>query len=106
MRAMTRDKGKLQVSEEQGAFKTCVVPWLVDSYPSWGFWVVAGLQHILALFGATTLVPIILGQATGMNPQQMGILIATAYMVTGIATLIQCDARVGSTLPIVQGSSF
>jgi len=103
---MSEEQGAFKMSEEQGAFKTRVVPWPVDSYPSWGFSIVAGLQHILTLFGATTLVPIIFGQAMGMNPQQLGILIATVYMVTGIATLIQCDARIGSSLPIVQGSSF
>jgi uracil-xanthine permease len=94
------------VAEEQGTFKTRIVPWPVDSYPPWGFSVVAGLQHILTLFGATTLVPILFGNAMGMNPQQLGIFIATVYMVTGIATLLQCDVRVGSGLPIVQGSSF
>src|SRR5450756_1492386 len=94
------------MSEEQGAFKTRVVPWSVDSYPSWGFSIVEGLQHILTLFGATTLVPILFGQAMGMSPVQLGILIASVYMVTGIATLIQCDSRIGSGLPIVQGSSF
>ncbi|MGC9125559.1 MAG: uracil-xanthine permease family protein [Caldisericaceae bacterium] len=94
------------MAEEQGVFKTRVVPWPVDSYPPWGFSVIAGLQHILTLFGATTLVPILFGQAMGMDSKQLGILIATVYMVTGIATLLQCDTRVGSGLPIVQGSSF
>ncbi|MGC8689861.1 MAG: uracil-xanthine permease family protein [Caldisericum sp.] len=93
------------MAEEQ--FKaTRIVPWPVDSYPPWGFSIVAGLQHILTLFGATTLVPILFGQAMGMNPQQLGIFIATVYMVTGIGTLLQCDSRIGSGLPIVQGSSF
>lgn len=94
------------MSEEQGTFKSRVIPWPVDSYPSWGFSIVAGLQHILTLFGATMLVPILFGQAMGMNSAELGILIATVYMVTGIATLIQCDSRIGSGLPIVQGSSF
>jgi len=94
------------MAEEQGVFKTRVVPWPVDSYPPWGFSVIAGLQHILTLFGATTLVPILFGQAMGMDSKQLGILIATVYMVTGIATLLQCDSRIGSGLPIVQGSSF
>lgn len=86
--------------------KTRVVPYPVDSYPPWGFSILAGLQHILTLFGATTLVPILFGQAMGMDAKQLGVLIATVYMVTGIATLLQCDYRIGSGLPIVQGSSF
>jgi len=93
------------MAEEQ--FKaTRVVPWPVDSYPPWGFSIMAGFQHIFTLFGATTLVPILFSQAMGMNPQQTGILIATVYMVMGIATLLQIDSRIGSGLPIVQGSSF
>jgi nucleobase transporter 1/2 len=94
------------VAEEQHVFKTRIVPWPVDSSPPWGFSIVAGLQHILTLFGATTLVPILFGTAMGMDTLQLGIFISTVYMVTGIATLLQCDARVGSALPIVQGSSF
>ncbi len=92
------------MAEEQ--VRTRVVPYPVDSYPPWGFSIIAGLQHILTLFGATTLVPILFGQAMGMDAKQLGILIATVYMVTGIATLLQCDSRIGSGLPIVQGSSF
>lgn len=94
------------MSEEQVVSTARVVPWPVDSRPPWGFSVVAGLQHILTLFGATTLVPILYGQAMGMDVQQLGIFIATVYMVTGIGTLIQAYGKIGSGLPIVQGSSF
>ena len=88
------------MAEEQ--FKaTRVVPWPVDSYPPWGFSIIAGLQHILTLFGATTLVPILFGQAMRMNPQQLGIFIATVYMITGVATLLQCDSGLG---PVFQSS--
>ena len=93
--------------ERESVFKaTRIVPWPVDSYPPWGFSIIAGFQHIFTLFGATTLVPILFGQAMGMDSQQLGILIATVYLMTGIGTLLQCDARIGSGLPIVQGSSF
>ncbi len=94
--------------EQEGSVfqRTRIVPWPVDSYPPWGFSIIAGFQHIFTLFGATTLVPILFGQAMGMNSQQLGILIATVYLVTGISTLLQCDSRIGSGLPIVQGSSF
>ncbi|MCX7025439.1 MAG: purine/pyrimidine permease [Spirochaetes bacterium] len=94
------------MSEEQGVSTARVVPWPIDSRPSWGFSAVAGLQHVLTLFGATTLVPILYGQAMGMNVQQMGIFVATVYMVTGIGTLLQAYSKIGSGLPIIQGSSF
>ncbi len=92
--------------EEYGTFKQRVVPWPIDSYPPWGFSILAGIQHVFTLFGATTLVPILFGNAMGMNPEQKGLFIATVYMVMGIATLIHVDKRIGSGLPIVQGSSF
>jgi nucleobase transporter 1/2 len=92
--------------EEYGSFKQRVVPWPIDSAPPWGFSILAGLQHIFTLFGATTLVPILFGNAMGMTDEQKGLFIATVYMVMGLATLLHVDKRIGSGLPIVQGSSF
>lgn len=63
-----------------------------------------GLQHVLTLFGATTLVPIIIGSEIGMTTQQQGVFISTVMFAMGISTLIQL--YFGSKLPIVQGSSF
>ncbi len=60
---------------------------------------------MLTLFGATTLVPLILGPAIGMNQVQIGHFISQVYLAMGIATLIQVF-WIGSGLPIVQGSSF
>lgn len=92
--------------EDYSELRQRVVPWPMDSYPPWGFATLAGLQHVFTLFGATTLVPILFGNAMGMSKPEMGIFIATVYMVMGIATLIHVDERIGSGLPIVQGSSF
>lgn len=63
-----------------------------------------GLQHVLTLFGATTLVPILVGSEIGMTTEQQGIFISTVMFAMGISTLIQL--YFGSKLPIVQGSSF
>ncbi len=92
--------------EEYGEVKQRIVPWPIDSYPPWGFATLAGAQHVFTLFGATTLVPILFGHAMGMSTTELGLFIATVYMVMGIATLIHVDERIGSGLPIVQGSSF
>ncbi len=94
------------MAEEARTFKQRVVPWPIDSAPPWGFSILAGMQHVFTLFGATTLVPILFGNAMGMTDEQKGLFIATVYMVMGLATLIHVDKRVGSGLPIVQGSSF
>lgn len=68
--------------------------------------ILAGAQHVLTLFGATTLVPLVLGPAMGMSTQQIGAFIGCVYFSMGIATLIQTWPKLGSGLPIVQGSSF
>ncbi len=67
--------------------------------------VLSGAQHVLTLFGATTLMPLIFGTAMGMNPLQLGAFISCVYFGMGIATLIQTHPKLGSGLPIVQGSS-
>jgi uracil-xanthine permease len=63
-----------------------------------------GLQHVLTMFGATILVPLILGPAMGMDTAQTAILISSVFICSGIATFLQLT--VGSRLPIIQGVSF
>lgn len=74
--------------------------------PPFPIMVLAGAQHVLTLFGATTLVPLIFGPAMGMTPEQLAKFIGCVYFGMGIATLIQTHPRLGTGLPIVQGSSF
>ena len=68
--------------------------------------ILAGAQHVLTLFGATTLVPLIFGPAMGMDTLQIGAFISCVYFGMGVATLIQTSPKLGTGLPIVQGSSF
>lgn len=77
----------------------------IDDKPALPIAIMAGAQHVLTLFGATTLVPLILAPKMGMSPEQIATLIGCVYFGMGIATLIQ-TSRLGSGLPIVQGSSF
>ena len=78
----------------------------VNDRPPTPIMILAGLQHVLTLFGATTLVPLIFGPAMGMSPAQIGFFISCVYFAMGVATLIQTHPKLGSGLPIVQGSSF
>lgn len=78
----------------------------IDDRPPTPILILAGAQHVLTLFGATTLVPLIFGPAMGMSTQQIGAFIGCVYFAMGIATLIQTHPKLGSGLPIVQGSSF
>lgn len=77
----------------------------VDDTPPLPIMILAGFQHVLTLFGATTLVPLIFGPAMGMSTAQIGLFVSSVYLAMGLATLLQVS-RFGSGLPIVQGSSF
>ena len=78
----------------------------LDDNPPFPIMILAGVQHVLTLFGATTLVPLIFGPAMGMDVLQVAAFISCVYFGMGVATLIQTHPRLGSGLPIVQGSSF
>ena len=78
----------------------------IDDKPALPIAIMAGAQHVLTLFGATTLVPLIFGPAMGMSPAQIATFIGCVYFGMGVATLIQTWPVTGSGLPIVQGSSF
>lgn len=77
----------------------------VNDRPRLPIMVLAGAQHVLTLFGATTLVPLIFGPAMNMSPVQIGFFISCVYLSMGLATLLQTSS-LGSGLPIVQGSSL
>ena len=78
----------------------------LDDNPPFPIMALAGVQHVLTLFGATTLVPLIFGPAMGMDVLQVAAFISCVYFGMGVATLIQTHPKLGSGLPIVQGSSF
>lgn len=63
-----------------------------------------GFQHVLAMFGATVTVPLVVGYAIGLPFSEIAFLIQAVLLAMGIATLLQTFA--GSRFPIVQGSSF
>jgi uracil-xanthine permease len=63
-----------------------------------------GLQHVLAMFGATASVPLLLGPAMGMTTDEIGLLVSSVMICSGIATFLQ--VRFGTRLPIIQGVSF
>ncbi len=62
------------------------------------------LQHVLTMFGATIAVPLILAPGLQFDTSQTAILISSAFIASGLATIAQLT--IGSRLPIVQGVSF
>lgn len=67
-----------------------------------------GLQHVLTMYGGIIAVPLIVGQAAGLPPAEIGILIASCLFMGGLATLVQTLGIpfFGCQLPLVQGVSF
>ncbi len=48
-----------------------------------------GLQHVLTMYGGIVAVPLIVGQAAGLSPADIGLLIAASLFAGGLATLLQ-----------------
>ncbi|MFO6373934.1 solute carrier family 23 protein, partial [Pseudomonas aeruginosa] len=44
-----------------------------------------GLQHVLTMYGGIVAVPLILGQAAGLAPGDIGLLIAASLFAGGLA---------------------
>lgn len=67
-----------------------------------------GFQHVLSMYGGIIAVPLVVGQAAGLSPADIGVLIAAALFVGGLATLLQTLGLpyLGCRLPLVQGVSF
>jgi len=67
-----------------------------------------GLQHVLTMYGGIVAVPLIVGQAAGLSPAEIGLLIAASLFAGGAATLLQTLGLpfFGCQLPLVQGVSF
>jgi xanthine/uracil permease len=77
----------------------------IGSKPRWGVAILLGIQQYLTMFGATVLIPFIVGGAIGMPPEQLALLISTIFFTSGLCTLIQ-QSPLGNRLPVVQGGTF
>ena len=67
-----------------------------------------GLQHVLTMYGGIVAVPLIVGQAAGLPPAEIGLLITASLFAGGLATILQTLGVpfFGCRLPLVQGVSF
>jgi xanthine permease len=80
----------------------------VDEVLPPGPMVVYGLQHVLSMYAGVVAVPLIIGTALKLTPQQVTYLLSAGLFMSGLATLLQTLGvwRLGARLPIVQGTSF
>src|ERR1700734_407540 len=67
-----------------------------------------GLQHVLVMYAGAVAVPLILGRALKLPPQDVGFLISADLFACGLATLVQCIGfpGVGIRLPVMMGVTF
>src|SRR5690625_5086577 len=67
-----------------------------------------GLQHVLTMYGGIIAVPLIIGQAAGLDAVHIALLVAAGLFIGGLATMLQSWGLpfFGSQLPLVQGVSF
>ncbi|MDW7673498.1 MAG: nucleobase:cation symporter-2 family protein [Bacillota bacterium] len=67
-----------------------------------------GMQHVLAMFVGNVTVPLIIAGILGLTVAEKTILIQSAMLVAGLATLLQLYpiGRIGAKMPVVMGTSF
>ena len=70
--------------------------------------VTLGLQHVLVMYAGAVAVPLILGRALKLAPEDVAFLISADLFACGLATLIQSVGfpGVGIRLPVMMGVTF
>ncbi|TYK64556.1 nucleobase:cation symporter-2 family protein [Colwellia echini] len=70
--------------------------------------VVLGLQHVLVMYSACIIVPLILGAALQLPKETLSLIINADLFAAGLATLVQCfgNKYFGIKLPIMMGVTF
>ena len=69
---------------------------------------VLGLQHLLAMYSGSILVPIMIAGALGYSAHELTYLISTDIFMCGVATFLQLQLNkyFGIGLPVVLGVAF
>ena len=81
----------------------------VDEKLPWGRATALGLQHVLVMYAGAVAVPLIIGRALNLPPEQVAHLISADLFVCGIVTLIQAMGATqwfGIKLPVMMGVTF
>jgi NCS2 family nucleobase:cation symporter-2 len=68
-----------------------------------------GIQHVLVMYAGAIAVPLIIGRALKLNPEDVAFLISADLFVCGLATLIQSFGATqwfGIKLPVMMGVTF
>ncbi len=67
-----------------------------------------GLQHVLVMYAGAVAVPLIVGRALKLSPEDVAILVSADLFACGIATLIQSWGLpgIGIRMPVMMGVTF
>lgn len=67
-----------------------------------------GIQHVLAMYAGAVIVPLIVGGALKLSPEQLAYLVSIDLLTCGLATLLQVwnNRFFGIGLPVVLGCTF
>ncbi|MFT4195051.1 solute carrier family 23 protein, partial [Ottowia sp.] len=68
-----------------------------------------GLQHVMVMYAGAVAVPLIVGRALKLSPDEVAVLISADLFCCGIATLIQAMGATqwfGIKLPVMMGVTF
>ena len=81
----------------------------VDEVLPFGQLATLGLQHVLVMYAGAVAVPLIIGKALQLSPEQIAMLISADLFVCGLVTLIQSFGATqwfGIKLPVMMGVTF
>lgn len=80
----------------------------VDEILPWPRLLTLGLQHVLVMYAGAVAVPLIVGRALKLPPEDVAFLISADLFACGVATLIQTVGfpGVGIRLPVMMGVTF
>jgi len=81
----------------------------VDEKPPIGKLAALGLQHVMVMYAGAIAVPLIIGRALKLSPEQVALLISADLFACGIVTLIQSlgfGRYFGIRLPVMMGVTF
>ncbi|TWF93048.1 nucleobase:cation symporter-2 family protein [Saccharopolyspora dendranthemae] len=67
-----------------------------------------GIQHVAAMYAGVVAPPLIVGEAIGLPPLQMTLLIGASLFTAGLATALQALGvwKIGARMPFVNGVTF
>jgi xanthine/uracil permease len=101
-------KGRPQARTEGDRFMSTEIIHPVDEILPTPRLLALGLQHVLVMYAGAVAVPLIIGRALKLSPEEVAFLISADLFACGLATLVQCIGfpGVGIRLPVMMGVTF